>query len=109
VAVAFEMAVAFDLVVEVSPLVPSRRSGWQDGSEAQMSERSEFLRFPSWQVLRREPAQRAQGPGSPFFAYLLWRSKESERLPGRTRLDRPKKDKHRSTEERSKATSSRKS
>jgi hypothetical protein len=68
-----------------------------------MSERSEFLRFPSWQLLRREPAQRAQGPGSPFFAYLLWRSKESERLPGRTRLDRPKKKTKRSTEERTRS------
>jgi hypothetical protein len=69
-----------------------------------MSERSEFLRFPSWQSLWREPAQRAQGAGSPFFAYLLWRSKESERLPGRTRLDRPKRQKHRATEERNKAS-----
>jgi hypothetical protein len=51
---------------------------------------SEFLRFSPWQSLRRVPAQRAQGTGSPSFAYFSWRRKKSERLPGRTRLDRSK-------------------
>jgi hypothetical protein len=87
------------LPLTLNPLLPSRRDGLKGGSEAQMSERSEFLRFPSFKPSRREPAQRAQGAGSPFFAYLLWRSKESERLPGRTRLARPKKGQHRATEE----------
>jgi hypothetical protein len=68
-----------------------------------MSERSEFLRFPSWQSLRRVPAQRAQEPGSPSFCLLyLGEARKSERLPGRTRLGHPKKRTKRSTEERTK-------
>jgi hypothetical protein len=31
------------------------------------------------------PSKRGGIPRSPFFAYFLWRSKESERLPGRSR------------------------
>ena len=30
----------------------------------------------------REPAQRAPNPGSPFFGYFLWRSKESDSAAG---------------------------
>jgi hypothetical protein len=46
-------------------------------------------------------------PMSRYSCYLclqsVQRSKESERLPGRTRLARPKKEQHRSTEEKTKA------
>ncbi|TFW10225.1 hypothetical protein E4K72_01950 [Oxalobacteraceae bacterium OM1] len=50
-----------------------------------MSERSEFARFPPDSALFWGPAQRAAEPGSPFFGYFFWRSKKSDRLPGRPR------------------------
>src|SRR5450830_1102882 len=55
--------------------------------------------FPIFTCWRREP-RRGYDPvaleqcSNPFFAYFLWRSKESERLPGRPRqttVDRRKK------------------
>jgi hypothetical protein len=55
------------------------------GIGPRMFERSEFARAPAKSKHRRLPcAERAGTPpaGSPFFAYFLWRSKESESPAG---------------------------
>ena len=43
--------------------------------EAQMFERSEFLRFPFFALHNREP-RRGSEMRSPFLGYLFWRSKK---------------------------------
>ncbi|MDO9436835.1 hypothetical protein [Hydrogenophaga sp.] len=56
-----------------------------------MFERSEFANF-SPRTEQRKEARRAPVFGSPFFAYFLWRSKESESAAGpRPGLPRKKK------------------
>jgi hypothetical protein len=69
-----------------SPLVPhSNRI-----KKRNLSERSEFVSLPD---LSAAPTGTPKGRrivaleqcSNPFFAYFLWRSKESKRLPGRTR------------------------
>src|SRR5450830_334840 len=49
--------------------------------------------FPICACRRREPPKGATNLRSPSFAYITWRSKKSERLPGRPRQGRPKKEK----------------
>src|SRR5450830_1550768 len=49
--------------------------------------------FPICACRRREPSKRATTQRPPSFAYFSWRSKKSERLPGRprqTKVDRRK-------------------
>ncbi len=52
--------------------------------KALLSERSEFQSFPIF-CPAQMGTRRAVTVASPFFAYFLWRSKESEWLPGHTR------------------------
>jgi hypothetical protein len=47
-----------------------------------LSPQGEWPRFP----LGRPPPKEAAALQSPFFAYFLWRDKESEWSPGRPRL-----------------------
>ena len=63
-----------------------------------MSERSELFSLPIFRIAAPgspkglDPVALEQC-SNPFFAYFLWRSKESERLPGRprqTKVDRRK-------------------
>ena len=59
-----------------------------------MSERSELFSPPDLYLPTPGPPEGGYEPRSPFFAYFLWQSKESERLPGRprqTKFDRRKK------------------
>ncbi|MFC3178103.1 hypothetical protein [Undibacterium amnicola] len=73
-AVAFDVAVVFDLHPLLTlPIVQDRK--WI--KKALLSERSEFQGFPIFcpaQLGSRRPV----AAWSPFFAYFLWRSKESE-------------------------------
>ena len=50
-----------------------------------MSERSELFSLPDLCVASTGTPEGGDESRSPFFAYFLWRSKESERLPGRPR------------------------
>ena len=50
---------------------------------ARRAKRASFLCSPSGREHRSEPGTPGAGVGSPFFAYFLWRSKESEPAAGR--------------------------
>ena len=80
----FDVGVVFDFDLHpllTLPTVQDRK--WI--KKALLSERSEFRSFPIFypaQLGSRRPV----AAWSPFFAYFLWRSKESEWPPGHTRL-----------------------
>src|SRR5450830_608826 len=57
-----------------------RRLGRKKGSR--LFERSEFSETPPKLSSAADPAQQGVHVGSPFFAYFLWRDKESEALAG---------------------------
>jgi len=57
-----------------------RRLGRKKGSR--LSERSEFSETPPKLSSAADPAQQGVHVGSPFFAYFLWRDKESEAPAG---------------------------
>ncbi|WP_148664485.1 hypothetical protein [Herbaspirillum robiniae] len=65
-----------------APLWASRWSAVKNGSARQSSEAT--LPCPFFMALQREPRS-GWHLGAVFFAYFLWRAKESERLPGRPR------------------------
>jgi hypothetical protein len=80
VAVAFEVAVVFDLI----PIcVPPRWQCLKRIKKAGLSERSEFAGLPvSGAGNVGTPRSGAAQLGSPFFGYFFWRSKKSDPAAG---------------------------
>ena len=105
---ASSLAGAMDSVIRSKPVLPSeglkapgslavmrrRVAQGQADKGVQMSEpEGRVSARPAWAEQRSVPAaqRRDDASGSPFFAYFLWRSKESRGAAGRTSLPAAKR------------------